>query len=876
MTSKQKKERLVPSDRVYYRIEWDKKADPKKTELVYLNLGNLKTIPYHDWIPPDRGGDIPWHRIYKILYGGKILWDRDNRIYNDDVFDEVDNFSNMSIIKYVDKGWKEMTSKSYDTVPDTIKIFTLNCLFDIYDKRVTDLTPRLPLLVKAIEEQNADIVCLQEITIPMKTYILDNDFVKNNYYVSGNEPKQYGQITLSKYRPKSQNLVAFGGNNMKKYLSMTFDTFYDSNIEIYNIHLTSDQQVNSKKKREAQFDQLYNDMSSDKFIVVGDFNSSEKIDKVGVFDAWETLRGDEPGLTFDYVENKLASQTSKTCLQARLDRMIYKNVKPQNIKIVCNDPIDDVWISDHYGLVSTFHIGNDTTDEVDYVDTSKLTIKPGTTLGVILNPDIWEPINRFRKRFDHSFKSWPPHVTVFQRFVVFDNWELIKENLNKLMVNDVTLVFDQVEIFTLTQNFALVITSSNPSKFQDIRASMENVIGINIESTPHITLGTFDSEKQAKSAKTDAQLMLSTEGPFEVNLNTMTLMKKIGDQFQAIDYIGSIPKCDPMELVLNIAKNITKENLNIITVGSRAYGITDSDYDLVISGDYCASDFKKLFTSYAKMTPHFKYAELIESKLPTINLLTSDDVEFNLIYTREIGNKIQNEMILNMIKVPEEVKKLTENNFDEFCVRYKMVRCWAKRRQIYGSSYGYLNGISWMILTLNVFLNNIELKKRQFMKEFFRFYSEYDWTIPININNLPYETDTKIDKMVQLANIVKPATKVVRNISPQTWKIILDEFDRAKSLDNDFDNILKQRTISGCYVKLTISDSTVYTTIQKQRKVTSDIWRLPIRANCINPFTTWKNEDGNLIYMLGVSKASDTDIIYSHFKGFGCLEFGSK
>ena len=875
MTSNYKKEKLETSDRIYYRINWDTKADPKKTQIVYLDLGNLKTIPYHDWIPVEKGGEIPWHRIYKILYGGKVLWDRDERIYNENVFDEVDNFSNMGILKYI-KEWKEIESNSYDTIPEEIKIFSLNCLFDIYDKHVTNLTPRLPLLVKAIEEHNADIVCLQEITLKMKTYILNNEFVRKTYYVSGNEPKVYGQIMLSKYKPKSQNLISLAGNQMKKYLNMKFNTKHDESVEIYNIHLTSDQQIKSNEKRDVQFEQLFNDVTSDKFIIVGDFNSTEKIDRKDIFDAWETLRGVEPGLTFDYEINKLASQTTKTYLQARLDRMIYKSITPKSIEVVCNEAIDNVWISDHFGLVSEFYVGNneDDCEIVDYVNTSELTIKPGTALGVILEPSMWEPINKFRKRFDHSFKSWPPHVTVFQRFIVSDKWIMIKHNLDKLLTRGIVVTFDKVEIFQLTQNFMVVLTSSDPSEFQTIRTNMEDVVGMNIDSIPHITLGIFESEKQAKTIKSEVKIMLTSDGPFQVSLDTMTLMKKVGDQFQVFDYIGQTPRCDPIELLLLISRNISKETFKITTVGSRVYGVIDTDYDIVMSGDYSAVEFKRLFESYAKMSPHFKYAEVIESKLPTINLVTSDDIEINLIYIEQLGGKIYNTMALNMINIGNEVKRLVGDKFEEFCERYQMVRCWAQQRAIYGSNYGYLNGVTWLILTLNVFINNMELNKKPFIRLFFKYYNEYDWNVPININKLPYDSDTKADRFVKLANIIPPSTGIIRNISRPTWKIILDEFKRGNELNNNFTEMSKARRITSHHVILTVSENTVYDTIQGQRKIIFNIWKLPIRTDGIVPHTKWINDDGTLIYKLEITRASDAELIYNHFKGLRCsIEF---
>ena len=52
-----KKESLITCDRVYYQLKWHENADQKKAHLKFLNFGQLKTIPYHNWIPIDKGGE---------------------------------------------------------------------------------------------------------------------------------------------------------------------------------------------------------------------------------------------------------------------------------------------------------------------------------------------------------------------------------------------------------------------------------------------------------------------------------------------------------------------------------------------------------------------------------------------------------------------------------------------------------------------------------------------------------------------------------------------------------------------------------------------------------------------------------------------------
>ena len=114
----------------------------------------MKTISYHDWIPIKEVAKYRT-RVHAFIYSGKILWDRDNRIYNPEILDIVEYYSNISTIKFIDKDWKQIDNKQFDILPDNIKLLSLNCLIDKYDKSITNLTPRLPVILEYLERYNA-------------------------------------------------------------------------------------------------------------------------------------------------------------------------------------------------------------------------------------------------------------------------------------------------------------------------------------------------------------------------------------------------------------------------------------------------------------------------------------------------------------------------------------------------------------------------------------------------------------------------------------------------------------------------------------------------------------------------------------------------
>ena len=858
-----KKESLITCDRVYYQLKWHENADQKKAHLKFLNFGQLKTIPYHNWIPIDKGGEVPWHRVYEITYAGKVLWNRENREYYPEILNEQNNFSNIDILKYNDKKWSVYQDSYTNYLPDKIKIITFNCLIDLYDKHITNSVPRLPVILEYIQKYNADIICLQEITIKMKKAIMDNQFIKDNYYVTSNEPKIFGQMMLSKIKPISQNMITFDGNHMKKYLLMTFKNKYDEVIEIYNIHLTSNQQINSDKKRDGQIDQLFGELQEDKVIIVGDLNNDDKAEYSNFLDTWDILKN-EDGFTFDYIENKLTSKLTKSFIRTRIDKVLFRNLKPISINLGFNKPINNIWPSDHFGLVSEFSSIEDYNEE-NISKTNDFIVKSGTILCLILEPIYWTFINSFRNRFDDGYNKYPPHVTLFQNFVSVNDWPLIKSKILNLKLEDVRILFNKVEIFDLTKKFAVVLTSDEFYKINSLRKDIENIINIRVDSRPHITLGIFDSDKKANTIKSQIENDLPQ---IEVSISNLTFMERRGDQYQVYDHIGLNKKYNVFDLVIGLAKNICN-NLKYDIIGSRAYGITDSDYDIVLYGDEVLNIFCEKYVSMCKMCSYFKYCKFVESKIPTINLLTIDNDEVNIIYQ---NNKNINKSVLNSIDSVKEVKRMVGDKLEIFSKCYYLVRIWAKNRNIYGSKYGYFNGVTWLILTLNIFIK-IEVKnERMFIRNFFKYYNSYDWSIPINIKNLPVKIETKSDKLVYICNIIDNE-KLVRTLSPTTWNIILDEFRRTEN-EKDLNYIFKSKKLPQSYVKITITDVFLFNRLEKKNQLSSEIWKLCIKTNSITPFINWIEKDQTLIYYFGITGSSDFEVICSYFRKYLCsIEF---
>ena len=161
-------EKLIKSDKLYNRIKWDETFDPLVVTIGYFDsvLNEIMWMPYNSWVPIDKGGDIPWHRVYYMKYSGEIFWDRKERYYNPDVSTKYGSLAGVTgqiikMWKYSDK-WTKIGAEQHSICDSNFKVISYNILFDNFDKKVNDLKPRLPIISNILKEEDADLIALQE------------------------------------------------------------------------------------------------------------------------------------------------------------------------------------------------------------------------------------------------------------------------------------------------------------------------------------------------------------------------------------------------------------------------------------------------------------------------------------------------------------------------------------------------------------------------------------------------------------------------------------------------------------------------------------------------------------------------------------------
>lgn len=73
---------FITSLEVYNRIKSDSSILSYNVDVTYMDFMKRKfiDISFINFRPIDKGGDIPFHRIYYFKYKGKIFWDREKNI----------------------------------------------------------------------------------------------------------------------------------------------------------------------------------------------------------------------------------------------------------------------------------------------------------------------------------------------------------------------------------------------------------------------------------------------------------------------------------------------------------------------------------------------------------------------------------------------------------------------------------------------------------------------------------------------------------------------------------------------------------------------------------------------------------------------------
>ena len=262
--------------------------------------------------------------------------------------------------------WNSIENSGTTIKADILTFVTYNTWFDDFH-----FEKRFRAITEILRESNADIIALQEITNASLEIFLQEDWVKNNYFISDisgstltswkstQKDFNYGVILLSRIPIKSLNLHPLTSELGRHVLIAEFDIngqkclIGATHLESPGSSLPEEDRRRMAKLRPVQLRECFSLLNdSDHSVLMGDFNFSwEENSNIAssYLDFWGILRSDDPGYTARFRSED----------PVRIDRILSRSAdqswKPTKIDRIGMKPISsdspDVFPSDHFGLI---------------------------------------------------------------------------------------------------------------------------------------------------------------------------------------------------------------------------------------------------------------------------------------------------------------------------------------------------------------------------------------------------------------------------------------------------------------------------------------------------------------------------------------------
>jgi poly(A) polymerase len=495
-------ERFTTSREVYHRIRWDPRLDAREFSIGYdAHLEQLEEMPFEAFVPD---GEIPWHRVWYFKRGRQVVWDRRQRI---DLLDSLtppapvtpparetsvpapavspagagaaseaaSRFTPLPAYRFDAEAheWVASPPPATDTAPppapEHLTVTTLNVLFDVYDGELLATERRTPAALALLNDTDADVIALQEVTPPFLRALLEAPWVRERYWLSDGPGAATvtpsGQLLLSRrpFASLSQRVFSRDKRVIAGELAMSSGPLW-----VATQHLTSNRTAAGSAARAAQIRTLIEwtralTTPGQDVVLAGDFNFGNgdpefnAFAQVGFVDAWPALRPAESGETYAPSRNALAALTTTSGRNQRLDRVLVCSpsgrLVPEAVSLFGESPLEGppgptggaLYPSDHFGVRCVLR--RDVTSPVHATAAPARMRKAPLvhhTAVVLIPPDaVWEPIQALRRKHDSKFNRWMPHVTLLYPFLPeesFDEAEaLLAEALLGMKPFEVTL-----------------------------------------------------------------------------------------------------------------------------------------------------------------------------------------------------------------------------------------------------------------------------------------------------------------------------------------------------------------------------------------------------------------------------------------------------
>lgn len=253
--------------------------------------------------------------------------------------------------------------------------------------------------------------------------------------------------------------------------------------------------------------------------------------------------------------------------------------------------------------------------------------------------------------------------------------------------------------------------------------------------------------------------------------------------------------------VLNI---LTKEFTDwcsegkILPIGSYKLGVhsSESDIDLVCLAPlrYTRQEFQQDFYTRLQTIAEVNYCYgVFRAKVPLIKLIIKGirvDLQYantdqDLINFRPDSLDEATLLSLNAYKNNEMMMALVPS-LEKFRTLLKSIRVWAKKRGLYSGILGFLGGAAWSLLSAKICILYPSVSDIELLRNFFKVYSQWDWTIPICLN--PEQNSFTYSAQQSLMTLLTPAYpsyNAAYTLTSSSFCCIVQEFELAYKITKD-------------------------------------------------------------------------------------------
>ncbi len=462
----------------------------------------------------------------------------------------------------------------------------------------------------------------------------------------------------------------------------------------------------------------------------------------------------------------------------------------------------------------------------------------------IIPPDhLFPAIQAIRQIYDAKFERWMPHINLIYGFLpesYFDQAaEIIGLALTQIQPFKVTL--NNFETFTHRKSSTAWLSPipQPETALHELQAILQNLFPqCNEQSrkshsgfTPHLSVGQFSTPEAALaqlpqwhplSFTVESIVLISRRGdePFEVR-RTINLgaEKTISASTKFVNVINQLePQLNQAQrierdTVLEIVSQACQEYLgfqpSLNLLGSYRLGVESpqSDLDIVcqiptyLSGENFLQSIQKSLEGLCDSTQL-----VLDAKVPLLRLKLAG-ISLDLLYSSiedfELGIEhgtakvapitLYEKQNIKAILGCWEADLLTEFvseyvPLDSFRLLLRAVRGWAKSRQIYGNSWGFLGGFSWALLSAwsCQYCDSSDTNPDKLFINFFQLLNQHDWHQPIALTDAGKQYSIQLPRdALPIITSIEPCQNTARNLTNSTAEILRLEFTRGKELTQD-------------------------------------------------------------------------------------------